>query len=364
MQRYFCFIVCIAIFLGIVGCDANKAVSKRGNDNKNSATNSQTSENKDSNISSVIASDDDNFKLTISFAGDMVLAGYDGQPGSGTFESYYQNNSYNYFLSKVSHIFKNDDFTVSNLENVMSDRENLQKKEKNYSPAFWFKSGTERIKILSESGVDGVTLNNNHTYDYGTQGYNDTIAAVESAGMQYGSNGKIIYFEKEDFKVAVVCVGLWYSSSANTAIGYLNAAKENSDYQIVMFHGGTEKIHEPEEWKKSAARQLVDAGADLVVGSHPHVLQPREIYNGVEIVYSLGNFCYGGSRYPENRTIIYQMTLEIDKNKQIKAAVSDIIPCYVHTGSSSSNFQPAIIEDAVQKQKVIDFMNGEVESPI
>lgn len=365
MKRFFCFVCVIFILLSGVGCEQKEKIPNRNANNQNSSATSKKPPKVSSKpSSSQPQAEAEDFKITLSFAGDMIITAYDGQPGSGTFDDYLKKNSYDYFLSKVAHIFESDDFTISNLENVLSDRKDLTPATKNYSPAFWFKAETDRIKILSESGIDGVTLNNNHTRDYGEQGYQDTIKAVQSAGLQYGSNGQIMYFEKQGFKIAVVCVGLWALSSANAALPYLNTAKENSDYQIIMFHGGTEKVHEPDGWKVQAARKLVDNGADLVVGSHPHVLQPREVYNGVEIVYSLGNFCYGGSRYPENRTVIYQMTLEIDKNKQIIKSTSNIIPCFVHTGKSTSNFQPAIVEDETVKTQILRFMNGEIDSPI
>lgn len=365
MKKFICFVCVAFILLSVVGCKQNKKVPNRTANNQNSATSSK----KPPKVSSTPSSskpqiENDDFEIILSFTGDMIITAYKDQPGNGTFDHYLKNNSYDYFLSKVAHIFKEDDFTISNLENVLSDRKDLTPVTKNYSPAYWFKAESSRIKILSESGIDGVTLNNNHTRDYGEQGYQDTITTVQNSGLQYGSNSQIMYFEKKCFKIAVVCVGIWGLSNAKTALTYLNTAKENSDYQVVMFHGGTEKIHAPEDWKRQAAHLFVDNGADLVVGSHPHVLQPREIYNGVEIVYSLGNFCYGGSRYPENRTVIYQMTLNIDKNKQPIKSTSNIIPCYVHTGGSASNFQPAIVEDETVKKQIIDFMNGETDSPI
>lgn len=89
---------------------------------------------------------------------------------------------------------------------------------------------------------------------------------------------------------------------------------------------------------------LVDHGADLVIGSHPHVLQPMETYNGVNIVYSLGNFIFGGNNYPENRTLIYNQTLTITQDAAtggFTVANTDVtlIPCYVYTGESN-NYQP------------------------
>lgn len=105
----------------------------------------------------------------------------------------------------------------------------------------------------------------------------------------------------------------------------------------------------------------MDAGADLVLGNHPHVLQPREIYKDREILYSLGNFCYGGSRYPQNRTLIYQLTLTVRDGALVSAA-SELIPCYVYTGKVN-NYCPALITDEAQCQRVLDFMDGKLKSP-
>ena len=111
-----------------------------------------------------------------------------------------------------------------------------------------------------------------------------------------------------------------------------------------------------------AAREAVN-GADLVLGNHPHVLQPREVYKGKEIVYSLGNFCFGGSRGPENRTIIYQLILRVE-NGELVSAASELIPCYVHTGGRVNNYCPAPIEDEAQARRVLDFMDGKAKLPL
>ena len=141
----------------------------------------------------------------------------------------------------------------------------------------------------------------------------------------------------------------------------LKAAEQESDFQVVFYHGGKEGVHTPEAWRVRASRRLVDAGADLVLGSHPHVLQPRETYQGAEIVYSLGNFCYGGSRQPKNRTVIYQLTLTVEDGRLADAS-SELIPCYVHTGKVN-NYCPALITDEGQRQRVLDFMDGRSELP-
>lgn len=302
------------------------------------------------------------FNIKLSFAGDTMLASYKDQTTPGSFNEYANNKEPSYFLSKVSNIFKEDDFTILNLENVLTDQQ-LEEVNKNSEPAYWYKSKTDNIKILTTSSIEGLSVSNNHTNDYGPIGKQDTINTIVNANIQYGDYNNIMYFEKNNYKIAVICKGLWIESQTNEIIKLIKKAEQNSDYQIVFFHGGQEKIHHPEEWKVNATRKLIDNGADLVIGSHPHVIQPREIYKGKEIIYSLGNFCYGGNRNPENRTIIYQMNLTIDNNNTLVNENSEIIPCYVYT-TKTNNYQPAPIEDETIKNKVLNFMDWKEDTPL
>lgn len=302
------------------------------------------------------------FTISMSFVGDIMLAKDRSHGYDGSFVNYADTKDPTYFLEKVVAVFEADDFTIGNLENVLSDRD-LSRREKSGSRVFWYKSPTRYTDILTSSSVEGVSIANNHTFDYGQGGYNDTRKALENAGLEYGYNDKTMYFEKEGFKIAVICHGLWYEGQEEEIIKRIHEAEKESDFQIVFYHGGTEKVHAPDKWKVRASRRIAENGADLVLGNHPHVLQPRENHNGVEIVYSLGNFCYGGNKSPKNRTMIYQVNLTIDKmTMTVKNYDSNIIPCYVYTGSIN-NFQPAIIEDEAEKQRVLDFMNGSLDLP-
>ena len=305
---------------------------------------------------------DPDFDITLSFTGDMMLAAYTCHSYKSSFNYYADTQEPSYFLEKVKHIFEADDFTIVNLENVFTDRE-LPQRNKGTGRAFWFKSRTYNVSILTCSSVEGVSLANNHTYDFKQAGFDDTVETVTNAGLEYGTENKIMYFEKEGFRIAVICSGLWGEYQTDSIISLLKTVEENSDYQIVFYHGGTESQHAPEQWRINASRKLVDNGADLVLGNHPHVLQPREVYNGVEIIYSLGNFCYGGHTAPKNRTIIYQVSLIINKETlSVEHSSSNIIPCYVYTGSSN-NYQPAIIENEDEINRVLDFMDGLIELP-
>ena len=343
----------------------NKTI-KNNKDNSIKIETSYKNENKENNkIQNKNENDidnNDNFSIKLSFAGDTMLASNKDQTAPGNFNDYVNKKEPTYFLEKVKHIFEKDDFTILNLENALTDQQ-LPEITKSTDPAYWYKSKTSNINILSSSSVEGISVSNNHTGDYGPIGKQDTIDAIVNANMQYGDYNNIMYFKKNNYTIAVICKGLWIESQTNDIVKLIKEAEEKSDYQIVFFHGGKERIHQPEEWKIKATRKLIDNGADLIIGSHPHVIQPREIYKGKEIVYSLGNFCYGGNKGPENRTIIYQINLTIDKNNTLINEESNIIPCYVYTGTTN-NYQPAPIEEENIKNKVIDFMNWKVNSPL
>lgn len=303
------------------------------------------------------------FSIKLSFAGDAMLASFKDTTKAGNFNDYANKKDSSYFLEKVKSIFDDDDFTILNLENVFSDRK-LSAISKSTEPAFWFKSKTSNVNILTSSSVEGVSIANNHINDYGKSGKQDTINTLVNANVKYGDPDNIMYFQKNNFVIAVICKGLWTESHATDIIKLIKESEEKSDYQIVFFHGGKESIHKPENWKIKSSRKLIDNGADLVIGGHPHVLQPREIYKDKEIIYSLGNFCYGGHKYPENRTIIYQIELTIDNDSNLLLKEeSNMIPCYVYT-TNKNNYQPAPIEDEKEKNKVIDFMNGVSKSPL
>lgn len=304
----------------------------------------------------------DNFTIEISIAGDVMLAEYKNQHSPGNFNEYADNKEPEYFFKNVRHIFETDDLTIVNLENVFTDK-NLKEISKDHNPAYWYRSKISNSRILTSSGVEAVSLANNHLNDYGTEGKNDTIKAVNDAGLLYGHNDRTFYYEKNGYKIAVICHGLWGEWQAEPIINRIKEAEKESDYQIVFYHGGTERIHTPEDWKIRASRKLVDNGADLVIGNHPHVLQPMETYKDVDIVYSLGNFCFGGSKRPENRTIIYQIELTVSNDRELISWESNIIPCYVYTGNLN-NYQPAIIKDNNEKQKVLDFMDWLRSSPL
>lgn len=304
--------------------------------------------------------EDQFFDISLTFAGDVLIAeNRDGNRGGG-FNGYASNETAEYFLKNTTKYFLSDDMTIVNLENVLSDNPlpTCAKTE----PAYWFKSKTANTEILTSSGVDIVSIANNHTRDYGEKGFSDTVAALENAGIEYGHDNKTVYFEKNGYKIALICCYTYNYGKVNSVINRLKEAEAQSDFQIVFFHGGTEGTHEPDKWKIDMCHRLVDEGADSVIGSHPHVLQRAENYCDAEIVYSLGNFAFGGNMSPENRTALYRLTLTVNPNDKTVNKWSEFVPYYVYTGNTN-NYQPAEISDIDEANKVIDFMYGNAALP-
>ncbi|MBE6614320.1 MAG: CapA family protein [Ruminococcaceae bacterium] len=295
--------------------------------------------------------------VTMSFVGDVMLASEYSLGIYGTFNGFAASTEPDYYFSRMQEIFASDDWTVANGENVFID-EVKEMAVKDYTPAYWYCSGTENAQIYPAGSVEIVSMANNHALDFGWVGYTDTIAALENAGVTPVGEKEWVVLEKDGFRVGLLCCSLYSNYYLTGILEWLESAVTETDYQIVYFHGGTERVHEPEDWKIAACRAMVDAGADLVLGNHPHVLQPREIYNGAEIVYSLGNFLFGGSRNCENVTIVYRLTLEVTEGEVTKHT-SEIIPCYCY----DELWQPCPMEDPAEIQAVLDFMEGRRELP-
>ena len=281
--------------------------------------------------------------LTISFAGDCTL---------GTDENFSTDTSFNtkysavddpaYFMSNVASIFANDDLTVANMEGTLTTSTSRQ--DKTYA----FKGPAEYANILVKGNIDVVSLANNHSHDYGEQSYTDTISALNEAGVDSFGYDRIAYRDVKGVKVALIGT---YELAKHLDIQdemkqNIQTAKDNGAQLIcVYFHWGTEKETVPDEIQVELGHMAVDAGADLVIGSHPHVIQGYEKYNGRYIVYSLGNFCFGGNPNPSDKDcMIFQQTFTVTGNDVATDDAINVIPCSISSTSSSNNYQPTPAE--------------------
>lgn len=280
--------------------------------------------------------------LTVSAVGDCTLGTDENFDYDTSLNAYYENYGADYFFSNVKSIFSADDLTIANFEGTLTDSEDREDKE------YAFKAPAEYAGILTSGSVEAVNTANNHSHDYGNQGYEDTISALDSAGILNFGYDKTLVTEVKGIKVGLVGIYELKDHLERKEQLKQNIAKvkaEGAQITIVIFHWGNEKEEVPDSNQTTLAHLAIDEGADLVCGHHPHVLQGIEEYKGKNIVYSLGNFCFGGNQYPSDMdTMIFQQTFTVDQNGVKADNVTNIIPCSVSSDSDYNNYQPTPAE--------------------
>ena len=132
---------------------------------------------------------------------------------------------------------------------------------------------------------------------------------------------------------------------------------EGAVITIVNFHWGIEREYYPNDVQKQLAHAAIDNGADLVIGEHPHVIQGIETYNGKKIVYSMGNFCFGGNKNPSDKdSMIFQQTFTIRDGKILSYDDFNVIPCSISSVTNVNDYQPTILEGA-EAERVLNKIN-------
>ena len=282
----------------------------------------------------------DEITITISAVGDVTLGNYPEQSyGYSLHETYDQTQNPAYFFENVYDIFSSDDMTLVNLEGVLTNAE-----EKREGQTYCLKGRPEYIDILTQGSIEAVSMANNHRLDYLKQGSDDTVAVLEEAGITYAYDKNIGIYEVKGIRIGYVSVNeLEWGAGVETLVeeGIGRLKEEQVDLILVCCHWGIEREYYPEDYQQVLGRKCIDWGADLVIGHHPHVLQGVEEYKGKFIIYSLGNFCFGANRNPEDKdTMIFQQTFTfIDGQKQEDKNIR-VIPCSISSVSSRNDFKP------------------------
>ena len=281
--------------------------------------------------------------VTISAAGDCTFGSDRSSPSSVNFYSVYnKKKDPAYFFQKVNSIFGKDDMTLVNFEGTLTKRSTRAPKR------FAFKGSPGYVRILKKGSIEAVGFANNHCRDFGNGSYTDTVNCFKKADVAYSSYSKIGIYHVKGKKIGMISVnGLENISSVKSLIqsGMKKLKKKKADIRIVSMHAGMEHNYNV-SGTQNIARYAVDKGADLVLGHHPHNLQGIEKYKGVYIVYSLGNFCFGGNTNPSDKdTMIFQQTFVFHKDKmKKKKGTVKIIPCSVSSVSGINNYQPTPVK--------------------
>lgn len=304
--------------------------------------------------------------ITITFAGDSTLGQAERQGTWNTFSARVEKHGYEFFFEKVKPVFENDDYTIINLENTFTNATDYETEKK------WaFKGDPDYVNILLLGDVEAVHIPNNHMHDYKQQGFEDTIKTLDDAGIVYYGNdtmsptwnitgGHLGYdFPRivtiKGVKVALLGYKGWYGYGSNKEKikNDIQDMKKKAEIVIVTYHWGGQYVYYPNDMQKDLGRFSIDNGADLVVGHHPHVIQGIEKYKDKFIVYSLGNFSFGGDRNPEDRDAIMYQGIFTIKDGELVGIDGNIIPCKVSTEDSINNFQPYVLEGD-EKERVMN----------
>ena len=308
--------------------------------------------------------------FTLSFIGDCTLwsnPNYAAHPAgyAGVIDG-----DYSYPFAKTVQYFENDDFTLANFECTLSDK-NLAYDYTNV--LFPFLAPTEYASIMTLGKVDFVTTANNHMMDCYQVGADSTWAALDNIGLPYGAEGQAQTITTDSGLVlGLYCSGIDLAPSKDKALAAVEQLRgEGAEYIICLFHWGQELYYEPTAAQIELAKACIDAGADLIYGSHSHCLQPIEEYEDGLILYSMGNWTFGGNTAPTDPdTAIVQLAITRGADGRVTRDGYTIIPCCVSSNIQGAmnnslnynNYQPCPYEEGSEGYaRVIAKLDGSFE---
>ena len=313
--------------------DGTKQTAESSSDSSDSSSDSESSD-----TVSTKSKHDTPVTLTISVVGDCTLGTDEAFDYSTSLNAYFENYGKEYFLQNVKSIFEADDLTIANNEGTFTDSSSREDK------TFAFKAPASFAGIYSSSSVEAVNTANNHSHDYGEQSFQDTMDALDAQGIVHFGYDETAVMDIKGVKVGLVGIYELYDHLEREQQLKDNIAKvkeDGAELIIVIFHWGNEKETVPDSNQTTLGHLAIDLGADLVCGHHPHVLQGIEEYKGKNIVYSLGNFCFGGNSAPSDMdSMIFQQTFTISNDGVKEDNVTNIIPCSISSAYGYNNYQP------------------------
>lgn len=289
-------------------------------------------------FSSLVLAKEDN-DITLSLAGDVMM---DGSVGLLVGQ-----HGYDYPWLKVADYFRASDLSIINLETSITSAGQIWPDKQ-----FNFRSNPANLDAMKAAGIDMVVLANNHVLDYDREGLTDTINHLRTREISYVGGGKNLeealrgaIINKKGKKIGVLAfsrviphVG-WYAGpnrsgvvgayDGNTQAMFrrIEEMKKEVDILVLSLHWGIERSLEPRPEDIKIAKAAIDAGVDIVMGHHPHVLQGVEIYKGKPIFYSLGNFVFGSADPLTRTTMIGQVLIKDRGLDKVK-----LIPCTIVNG--------------------------------
>lgn len=296
--------------------------------------------------------------VTVTFLGDCTLGSEDHfWERDFSFVYYINQLGYDYPFSLVQDVIGNDDLTVANLESVFYEY-TANKQDKTYC----FRAPTSFAKILTTGSVEAVNLSNNHSEDYGARGIRTTVETLENEGVAWFGTTEyandVYIYEKDGVKIGFVGIYLtyWWAHNDMLKANFQKLYDAECDVIVGIMHGGVEYSFYHDESQRKLADYMIRMGASVVVGHHPHVLQGVDVRDNATIVYSLGNFVFGGNKAMRAyQSAMAQFTFSFDENGEYLGHQLNIIPCQ-YSGSREYNDYRPFMFTGDEAEKVIEAM--------
>lgn len=283
-------------------------------------------------------------RFLISFAGDCTFADNLTSPPSWDLFTSVVGDKYDYPLAGVKPYFATDDLTIVNLECALTTYDPTEEEIKALqldTKSFRFRGPLEYVNILTSGSVEVASVANNHARDFAEPGWKETLSVLKNAGVGYASWGYNCLITTENgLKVGIYANNSWVTESGMVS-NIQKLRQQGAEVVVVSLHWGEERHYAPNEEQQKLGRLAIDSGADIVFGHHPHVLQPLEFYKGGLIMYSMGNFSFGGNRNPVDKdTVVVQQEFIRTAEGSVVLGETILIPCRISSTPSRNDYQP------------------------
>ena len=303
-------------------------------------------------------------EITLTFGGDCVLGTREEWVGTpGNFETCVDAKGMGWCFSGIGDVFAEDDFTLVNLECVLQDGNQGHNSKKQHT----FRGRTAYAQMLAGASVEGVNIANNHYIDYNQSGETSTKAALEAAGIEYCGYRNLFIWEHNGFKIGFGGCRETVFYEENKAYIYRDIQKlkdKGCDVVIYSCHWGEEYSPAHNQRQERMAQYAVNSGADIVVGTHPHVVQGVANLDGCTVLYSLGNLVFGGTHELQTfDAILARVTLRFDDRKHYLGACVELLPVLT-SGSIPGNDFRAVPAEGQDAERILALVQADSETDI
>lgn len=304
--------------------------------------------------------------LTIAAVGDIMLGDSPQVFGYGVASTVRRQGAARLF-DDVRDVLGAADLTVANLEVVLSHPpKGAQFSERIY------RGDPSAASELRAAGIDLVSVCTNHTMQHGRPAFDEFMASLEKAGLLISGVDcerlkakRQVFTERQGARIAVLsynfrpiqysaAVPAWPTPNEQLVHGDIEEARSQADVVMVTLHWGDEFITYPSPWQVSTARSFVDAGADIVIGHHPHIVQGVESFRGGVIAYSLGNFVFDQWQPRLRRSMILQLTVHGARRVEYH-----VVPVFIGEGYRPVRCSGAQLNEELAYHQALSEMIGE-----